>query len=187
MMNKLLAFLILAASPLFAAHVNTNDHLLEKGTRLTHYGYFYVTDEQALAAISGDTYACVEWNPAFALETHEVFLDSEDSCNIILEDKGVYLVTYTVTAENLTDGNFKFALLLNGELIPGSIYGSSTTSDGDDDVEQLVGQVIFEVDSKNSALRLVNDTNFEVDLVSISDGNGDSATASILIEKINKL
>jgi hypothetical protein len=185
MMNKLLAFLILAASTLFSANVDANENFLEKG--ITHYSYFYVTNNQALPAIS-QSYACILWNTDFALETKEVFLDSDDNCNIILEDKGVYLVTYTVTAQNFTNENFKFALLLNGELIPGSIYGSSTTiSEGSDAIEQLHGQVIFKVTHKRSALQLVNNTAYEVDLVSISGGNGDSVTASIIVEKINNL
>lgn len=189
MTNKLLAFLILAASPLFAAHIETTDQLLKKDNYITHYGYFYSTRQQEILGVDDNGNSdCVIWTRALALQTDEVFLDCANPCDIILEDQGIYSVTYIVTARNNNENtNFKFALLLNGQVILGSIYGASTTFNGDDDVEELFGQVIFEVTRENSVLELVNNGNDNVVLVSNSGGNGNTVTASITVEKINKL
>ena len=52
MIKKFLTLLVLAAFPMIALHASSNDQVLCKTTGFTHYGFFYVTDEQALPAVA---------------------------------------------------------------------------------------------------------------------------------------
>ena len=180
-MKKLLTFLILAASPLFA---NSADELISKGAKINDYAYFFVTNEQTLAAIDNNIYDPIEWDANQSFSTQDVYLDANDSANIIIEDKGIYLVTYYVVAD--PDGDaYRIGALLNGNLLVGSIYGADTS---DTDVAPVFGQFIFEVTEKNSNLELVNAGATLVELQEISTiiGETNTVTASIIIEKINK-
>ncbi len=185
MMNKLLAFLVLAASPLFAVQADCND--INKSAHLTHYGYFYTTTEQVIDVYDDvNGYYPILFNPDFGVATREVYLNSDNAGIVVLDDVGVYLITYSVIAtipESHT--NIEFALTLNGELIAGSVYGAIGIAT---DTYQVFGQIIVNNYWINASIELVNYSSADVTLAN-PFGSEDLTftTASMLVEKLNKL
>ncbi|MCE5316627.1 MAG: hypothetical protein LLG04_04610 [Parachlamydia sp.] len=180
------------------------------------FGYFYLTEEQEVEAC----FDTVSWANAGSVNTNGIFIDSSNPDRIILVKKGIYLATFTVTgtaifisdanaAENVASVSgiccekFQFALYLNeGEFpIPGSTYAGSTLSfptqvtqtpgRGECSTE-IVGQVIFRVNDKNSFLQLVNQSENNVDLNNEAGTNwvqkfGNNVSASIAIQRLSGL
>lgn len=180
--NIFLGIAVLASSAVFAA----DD---------AQFAYFYTEDEQFLDAPS--PFEAVTWNTGQSKSSRGIFLDQTDSSKIVLQESGVYLVTYNVTAtlndqmiKNPVALNFffRFGLLLNGvDIIPGSVYGTAFDDplEAEFVAEQLTGQVVF-CACKGSTLQLVNDGLFDVRLIDIPgpEYTEDSVTASIVIDKL---
>jgi hypothetical protein len=93
---------------------------------------------------------------------------------IILEDAGIYKLTYSVSG---TEPN-QFALYADGVLIPGSIYGSGAGT------QQNTGQVIFQFDAGTEVTLRNHSSSAAVTLATPIGGTAPSVNASILIEKL---
>lgn len=159
------------------------------------FGYFWTTEQQALSApvlsFPFNLYDGVSWNLDDKQRSEGIHVDHNNFEQIVIEYPGIYQVVYTVTArldDSETSDNIRFALLLNGFTVPGSIYGTEISSEG---TEEIVGQVIVPITEKWSRLRLVNDSADNGDVVLESFGGIEdslpSSTASIYIERIADL
>lgn len=162
------------------------------------FAYFYTEEEQEIDSPDPD-FNAVAWDSEASISSRNIFLSSSDPTQIVLQECGVYAVTYIVTsspeipesviAQPEEGVTVRFALLLNqSTIIPGSIYGTvfDETFEAEFPVEALSGQVIFCVQQPGSTIQLVNDGQFDVELADIlgPDDEEDSVTASILIEKL---
>jgi len=180
------------------------------------FGYFYLTEEQCVEAC----FDTVSWENAGSVNSDGVFIDPSNADRIILKKKGYYLVTYTLTGEpflkngtaDTTDtpvqiencfAKFQFALYLNEgyEPIPGSTYagntpflpcvGSPNGISGEIPTE-IVGQVIFRVNEKDSFIQLANQSEISF-LLDNEAGTcyppkfGYNVSASIAIQRLSGL
>ena len=175
-MKQFLAFMVLATTPLLGS---------------LDFGYFYVQNAQVInGPTAGGVYSSVVWDQSKDEHTSDIHINPNDLDEIIIEDRGTYVAHFTILGHPSTVGQttYRFALLLNGQLVPGSVY--AVTADANDPIEELVGQVVFRVNSKDSVLRLVNDSvdasNVTLDNIAGHSGAADNVTASIFIEQLNK-
>ncbi len=151
--------------------------------RLT-FAYFFVSNDQTL-----DEDGPVVWDPATAITEGKIFLDPDDTDDIIIH-RGVYLATFSVTAIpsiiSLGEIAIRFELRLNGTQIIGSSYAVS--GENTDPALQDTGQVIFFVNEDFSVLELVNDSEVTVNLVSdVVDAITPNVSASLAITKLADL
>lgn len=185
-MKKLFTGLLLAAVTLFSVSASA-DHYHPR------WGYFYNNSDEVVA--SG---AAVNWSQGGSTESDGVF-NGSDTHNIVIEHPGTYLVTYILTLRGDTslDTNTQFALFVNNSASPvlGSIYstsdiGNGLTEGGETFVDQLVGQAIVHITSRDSTIQLRNHSEFDVALVNDA-GTSDTATwgnnvsASLLLHRID--
>lgn len=182
------------------------------------FGYFYLTEEQCVETC----FDSVSWENAGSVNTDGIFIDSSNADRIVLKKKGYYLVTYTVTGEvffkngNTADtantpaqpepgccNKFQFALYLNEgyEPIPGSTYAGNNQNFNPpaapdyirgECATEVVGQVIFRVNEKDSFIQLVNQSENNVLLDNEAGTNcpqkfGFNVSASIAIQRLSGL
>lgn len=181
------------------------------------FGYFYLTEEQLVE----NCFDTVSWANAGSVNTDGIFIDSSNPDRIVLVKKGIYLATFTVTGNVVfisdataaatvatTTGiccdKFQFALYLNegDSPIPGSTYAGSTLSFPTSGTTQtpgrgecsteVVGQVIFRVNDRNSFIQLVNQSENNVELDNEAGTNcvqkfGNNVSASIAIQRLSGL
>jgi len=97
------------------------------------------------------------------------------SAEIALVNAGTYKVGFSVSG---TEPN-QFALFVNGNLVPGTIYGSGAGT------QQNTGQVIATFGA-GDVLTIKNHTSAAaVGLQSLAGGTQQNANASVAIEKLN--
>lgn len=176
------------------------------------FGYFYLTNNQLVEGCFGT----VCWGDAGSVNTDDIFLSDQSIDQIVLKKKGYYLATYTITgfvsnpatSTTPTQGpaccdKFQFALYLNegDQPIPGSTYAGSTLSfnppsgvtiDDGECATEIVGQVIFRVNEKDSIIQLVNQSENSVRLDNEAGTNqcykfGNNVSASIAIQRLSNL
>lgn len=171
-----------------------SEHL--RPCRFKQAAYFYLVDDQAL-----DDGASVLWNlDGFTLKSGDIFVnpDPGENAQIIVHDPGIYLITYSVSAENeddvlppLSNDTVTFELLINEQPIPGSKYRAFTQSPGGAgtvDVQQINGQVLIYIPA-DSNVQLANVTGAPVLLTANRDTfppftNDGSVVASIYFQKV---
>lgn len=215
-MKNLLSLLLLAALPLLPVKADAKNHDSSSSDSSQcekfdpEFGYFYITHDELVEGC----FETVTWTDAGSVNTDDIFLAPHSIDQIILKKKGYYLATYTVTGfvsnpattNTPTQGpvccdKFQFALYLNegDQPIPGSTYAGNTESvlgqsniDSGPCVTEVVGQVIFRVNERNSVLQLVNQSENSVQLVSDAGTNncskfGPNVSASIAIQRLSNL
>ncbi len=176
--------------------------LMPKGHGHHKYGFFYITEEQIISGpdFSGPTpvYDAIAWDQNLDVHSDDIHVSHTDNEVIVLDKKGTYLATFIISGYNDTQGeasyaNFRFALELNGEIVPGSIYGVFVDQTNEE-AAQLVGQAIFRTE-KWGHLRVINDTTITeglngdtVVLVNVPAPSNDpfSTTASIVIQRLSE-
>lgn len=181
------------------------------------FGYFYLTEEQCVE----ECFDTVSWEDAGSVNTDGVFIDSANPDRIVLKRKGYYLATFTVTGEVFrkvaADGSnaaatpavlggiccekFQFALYLNegDQPIPGSTYAGNSQFVYDATAgvpgacsTEVVGQVIFRVNDRNSFIQLVNQSENAFLLDNEAGTNyppkfGFNVSASISIQRLSNI
>ena len=187
-MKKLFTSMLLAAVTLFSVSAFADHHHHDP-----RWGYFYNNSDDVV--LSG---AAVDWYQGGSTESDGVF-NGNDTHNIVIEYPGTYLVTYILTIEGQTslDTNAQFALFVNNSTSPvlGSIYATSEIGDGNTEagltfIDQLVGQAIVHITSRDSTLQLRNHSEFDVILVNDAGTTntnvwGNNVSASLLIHRID--
>lgn len=157
------------------------------------FGFFYLNEDQFL-----DDGQYVNWNANNGTHTDGVNVSTIDSTDIVLAERGLYLVTWVLTvATDPTiplNGGTQFQLVLNDFNVPGGNY-ATTVPQYTSAVElptQLYGQAIITVVNSNSLLSLRNDSNKSVELVSDllsevaeEETSQFNVSASIVIQKLS--
>lgn len=193
-MGKLFAIALLAATPLLAmgstmpmalaeeSHEGSHDEATEHG----FFGFFYTTASDTIGSLDA-----VSFDPTVAVDTKNIFLDPNDSTEVVLRHRGSYVASYIVSGHDAATGAtaYRFALELDDtSLIPGSVYGvNQDSATGTTGIEQLCGQVVFTTTHDFSTISLVNDTIDPVSLEPISGGlvgEPASVTASLVVAKL---
>jgi hypothetical protein len=97
------------------------------------------------------------------------------SAGIQLTDAGDYKVSFSVSGTEPS----QFALFVNGNLVPGTIYGSGAGT------QQNTGQVIATFSSGDELTVRNHSSAAAVGLASVIGGTQANTNASIAIEKLN--
>lgn len=164
--------------------------------RFKQAAYFYLVEDQNILNDSP-----VFWNvDGFTVKSGDIFVNNDPGENneIIVHEPGVYLITYSVSAENedeavppVLNDTVTFELRMNNQPIQGSKY-RAFTQPGEDagivDVQQINGQVLVYIPA-DSKIRLVNVTGVPVEITANRDEfqpttNDGSVVASIYFQKI---
>jgi hypothetical protein len=196
-MRKLLASALLAAAALGFHSLEASD---------PSWAYAYITASQTLNSTDP-----VTWNGNNGTFSEGVFLSFDDPTLLVIKHPGIYIVSYSTTVEVVTpnsdQGDAQFALFLNENIVPGSIYGVGNAFSSDfitsvftgagmsgsfDTETQCNGQVIVKVKDHNSVLSLKNHCENTLSLSATAGTDelqvwGNNVAASIAIQKIDKL
>lgn len=160
--------------------------------------YFYLIDDQTVIEDGA-----VIWDPArFTVKSSFIFVNDDPMRNseIIVHEPGVYLITYSVSAENegddllVSDDTVTFELHLNKARIAGTKYRVFTQPAGGAgtvDVQQINGQVLAYIPA-DGRVEVINKTGVTVDLTANRGAlppttNHYSVVASIQFQKIADL
>jgi hypothetical protein len=135
---------------------------------LSEYAYIYNLDAQTVA---------IEADVNFS--TNGLLTDgiSHDpgSPSILISEAGVYEVTFSVSG---TEPN-QFALFLNGDLVPGTIYASGAGT------QQNNGQAIFTIEAGDVLTLRNHSSDAGVGLATPIGGKQASVNASVVIKKLD--
>ena len=197
-MRKLFASALLSAAALGFHSVEASD---------PRWAYAYITESQTLNSTDP-----IAWNGNQGIFSEGVFLSFDDPTLFIIKHPGIYIVDYSTTVEDVEPvisdpGDAQFALYLNENIVPGSIYGVGNAFSSDfvtdvfvgagmsgafDAETQCNGQAIVRVKDHNSVLSLKNHCENTLNL-SATAGTDDpidgspNVAASISIQRIDKI
>jgi hypothetical protein len=145
---------------------------------IEQFAYFAVTDDQIIEKpikCDGDKYKfdAVTWGTHGGISNHTDGIRIKDhrSKKIIIRTPGSYLVSYNVSLNSLVSAGL--GVLLNGVLMPGSIYTGT---------QGVAGHIVINVTKRNSVIEIVNVTTSTILLNnSIVEPIGEPVTADVYI------
>src|ERR1700733_15535336 len=122
-MKKFLALMLLATTPVLGSF---------------DFGCFWVENVQTVDGPTGGVYSAVVWNPSNEQNTHDIRINRSSQDEITIEERGTYIARFTILGTAAPSTSYRFALELNGVIVPGGVFAVETVSAG---VDELVGQV----------------------------------------------
>lgn len=170
------------------------DCCCEDECALPQAAYFYTVNDQNV--LDGESVLWQEYE--FTIKSSFIFVNPDPLSNseIIVHEPGVYLITYSVSAENegvdsVSLDTVTFELRLNKAAIAGTKYRVFTQpgeAPGIIDVQQINGQVLTYIPG-DARIELTNVSGVEVELTANRDAfppltNDNSVVASIHFQKI---